>query len=208
MNITSRDRLWAIGGVLAAAVIVALGYFLFVSSQNSQTSDLKSQLTSAQAQTALIHQRITQLQKENANLATYKATLAADQAALPSDPALSAFLLDVQSISSSTGVSVNSLTFGTPTAVTSTSSTGTASTTGTTAATAGGVSGPVYTVDITLVAGGTATSTNTFLQQLQQVQPRAVLITSTTEATGSTGSLSLTLDLEAFIAPSTATAGK
>jgi hypothetical protein len=137
------------------------------------------------------------LKADNANLPKYQAQLAAAQQALPDDPGLSDFLREMQTDGAATGVSVTNISIGQPTAVTATAASGT-----TTAD--GGVTGPVYSVGIVLTANGTADGVNGFLKELQQTQKRAVLLVSANEvpAPGSTQT-ALTVNLEAFVAPST-----
>ncbi|MBN9620714.1 MAG: hypothetical protein J0H43_13450 [Actinobacteria bacterium] len=227
------ERLWLIGGGVAAGLIVLVGYFFFIGPQRSDTADVNAQADSARTQNALLSMRITQLQQQNKNLPKYEAELAQARLALPTTSGISDFLRSLQSLGSSTFTEVTALTVGQPTDVTtiagaSTPSSG--STAGSTpSATAGSTpsaapttssgstpSGPaIYELPITATVAGTVSNLDRFLEQLQSVQPRAVLITQLTQsdatAVGGTAphagptSTSLQLTMQAFVAPSNPT---
>ena len=71
----------------------------------------------------------------------------------------------------------------------------------------------LYAMPITASVSGTAPALSKFLDQLQAVQPRAVLISSIGMAAGSTGqnqpanSYTLQLTMQAFVAPSSPAEG-
>jgi Tfp pilus assembly protein PilO len=185
-------RLWAIGGALAAAVLVAVGWFLFISPQNSQTTDLRARTAAAQQRITSLNHRLGELRQQNTDLARYQAELARDREALPKESALSNFLRELQDAGDSAGISVSGLVVGVPVP-----------------ATEGG--GAVFALPVSVTALGTEAKLNGFLDQLQQVQPRAVLITSANaipnEGSGSlAGTVSLTLTMQVFTAPENAAA--
>lgn len=186
------ERLWLLGGAVAALLLLVIGYFFFIAPQRAQTSDVDGQVTAARQQIAALQTRIDSLRAQNRNLARYEADFAAAQRALPSTSGMSDFLRSLQTLGSATQTRVSSLTVGTPTDV------GTAA------------SGPkIYAMTITAQASGTPTGLTKFLEQLQQVQPRAVLITQLTEGNGatnagSTASTMLQLTMQAFVAPANA----
>ncbi|MEN3307735.1 MAG: hypothetical protein V7603_3937 [Micromonosporaceae bacterium] len=181
MNVKSSDRVWLIGGAVAAAVLVAATWFIFVSPQRAQAAELRAQTAVAQDSVATLRRHLAQLRRENANLGAYKAQLAREQAALPTEPGLSGFLRQVQSAGDAAAVSVGSVTVGLPAAV------------------AG--NGKAYAMQIAVTADGTPTQLGSFLDQLQLVQPRAVLITNVSTAVGvSPATLTLTLTIQVFAA--------
>jgi Tfp pilus assembly protein PilO len=183
------DRLWMVGGVLSAAVLLAITWFLLVTPQHAERDNLKESVGVTQRQLAQLEQRLSKLQKDNSKLPQYKAELAKAQKALPASPALSDLLRELQDAGDATKVTVSGLNVGNVTPLT----------------TAGG---QVYTLALSLTVSGPIDKLNAFLDQLQQVQPRALLIStaslSRTTATSDTASLSLTLT--AFVAPSSVTA--
>jgi len=183
------DRLWMVGGVLAAAVLVAITWFLLVTPQHAERDNLRESVSVTQRQLSQLEQRISKLQKDNEHLPEYQAELAQAQKALPASPALSDLLRELQDAGDNTSVTVSGLNVGNLTPLTTTG-------------------GQVYTLALSLTAAGPIDKLNAFLDQLQQVQPRALLIStaslSRTAAASPTASLSLTLT--AFVSPLSATA--
>jgi Tfp pilus assembly protein PilO len=214
---SQKERLWLIAGGLVAFVMCLIGYFFFISPQRSSTSDVNGQVADAQQQNAVLQGRINGLNEQNKNLARYQAQLAEERLALPAASGIPDFLRTLQSLGSSTLTDVTALTVGQPAAVasapaqpTATSTTGAASTpTAAPTPTANAITAPaVYTMAISATVAGSPTALDKFLDQLQNVQPRAVLITNVTEAAGSTsgaghtgGQTTLTLTMQAFVAP-------
>jgi Tfp pilus assembly protein PilO len=180
------DRFWMVGGVLGAAVLLAISWFFLISPQHAERDSLNAAEAAAEQRLDQLQQRLGNLRKQNDKLAEYKAELAQARQALPATPALSDLLRELQIAGDNTGVAVSGLNLGDVTPL----------------ATAGG---QVFTLALSLTASGTIDKLNAFLDQLQQVQPRALLINtaslSRTAANSTTASLTLTLD--AFVAPST-----
>jgi len=83
------DRLWMVGGVLGAAVLLAVTWFLLVTPQHEERDNLMESVQVTQRQLGLLQQRIGKLQKDNEKLPEYQAELAKAQKALPATPALS-----------------------------------------------------------------------------------------------------------------------
>ncbi len=181
------DRLWMVGGAVGAVLLLAIGWFLFVSPQKGQTSSLQDQLAATQVRQTVLQHRLGDLRRQNSRMPQFLAQLARDRKALPTTSNLSNFLRELQAAGDSTSVSVTGLLVGAPTQVT--------------------VAGKqVFSLQIGLTATGTAAHLNLFLDQLQQVQPRAVLISSANavsvgQAGTLAGTVTLTLSLQAFIAP-------
>lgn len=233
------ERLWQIGGTVAAFVLVLIGYFFFVGPQRSKTADVRSQVTAAAQHITDLQNRIAALRQQNANLPKYESDLAQARLALPATSGVSDFVRTLQTLGSATLTNVTSVTVGPPaplaaTAATtpttgaaaggssagtgsaagSSAGTGTAGT-GTGGAAAGGtgvaptVAPPapsIYSLSITATVSGPDAALDQFLQQLQSVQPRAVLISTISESVGSgtanaKGTSTLQLTMQAFIAP-------
>jgi len=188
MGIRHAGRRWEIGGALGAVALLAIGWFFFISPQNGETTRLRDEAAAAEVQLPTLQRRLGELRQQHQDLPKYRAQLARDRKALPTSSGLSDFLRELQAAGDAEGVSVSAVAVGGPSQVS-----------------AGGTK--VYSLPITLTAVGSAAGLYRFLDQLQQVQPRAVLITSANAATegqpgGSVaGPATLTLVLQAFVAP-------
>jgi Tfp pilus assembly protein PilO len=207
------ERLWIGAGLGLAVVITAIAWFFAISPQHSQAADLRSQNENAQSQNEVLQHRLTALRNQNKNLAQYQATLAHDQAALPSTDGLSDFLRELQAVGASTLVTVTSVTVGSPAPVVAVAAapaaTASASPTATASATASTTAAPAvptaaaYSIPINLSATGTTDQLSAFLDQLQTVQPRAVLVShaAVSSASGPGDTTTLALTMNAFVAP-------
>ena len=211
------QRLWIFLGAVAAALLLVVGWFMFISPQRDQTSSVNSQVSSVRAQNARLQARIRQLQSENVDLAKYQAEVRQAELALPDSSGLPDFLRTLQSIGNATQTVVTSLTVGaptnlttvaaaTPTATKSAASSATSSSATKTPA-PGGV-GQVFQLPISAAVTGSYAQLDEFLSQLQSVQPRAVLITQLSQTSpagkASATSTTLSLTMQAFVAPSSA----
>jgi Tfp pilus assembly protein PilO len=217
------ERLWLVAGGLVAFVMLLIGYFFFISPQRSSTSDVNQQTATARQQNAVLQARLDALREQNKNLSRYKAQLAAGQEALPSTSGTSDFLRTLQSLGAATLTDVTQLTVGQPKDVTPVSVTQPVAATSTAAAAAeteaaapaaAAAAAPgVYALPITASVSGSAPALAKFLDQLQAVQPRAVLISSISMTTGSSGaaadsgSYTVQLTMEAFVAPTSPAEG-
>jgi type IV pilus assembly protein PilO len=208
---THTERLWLLGGGIVAVLMVLIGYMMFISPQNSNTSSAQSQVSSAKAVNQRLQARIAELKVQSKNLAQYQTELRLEQLALPSSSGLPDFLRTLQSIGNATQAQLSALTVGPPADVTGiaggagTATSSTPSSSATSSAATGGLR--VYSLPITAVVTGSYAQLDGFLTQLQSVQPRAVLISQLTEGTGTsgtpgaTGGTSLQLTMQAFVAP-------
>jgi len=174
------DTLWVGGGVLCAAVLLAISWFFLVSPQHQQTGSLNAEAATAEKRITSLQQRLAELRKQNEHLAEYQEKLADGRKALPTSSGLSDLLRELQAAGDTTGVSVSGLSVG---AATSASASG----------------GPVYALPLSLTAKGPVERLDAFLDQLQLVQPRALLISSTVVTVAKDG-VTLALTMEAFVA--------
>lgn len=182
----STDRLWLAGGGVLAAVLLALGWFVFIGPQLTETSSLQSQTAAAEGRVSALRAGLRDLQQRNNELPKYKAELATDRRALPTTPASSDFLRDMQALGDRTGVAISGITVSQPVAV------------------AGNAN--VRALPMVLTATGSKAQLNKFLDQLQQAQPRAVLINTANlspvgAAAGPSSPFILSLNLRAFLEP-------
>jgi Tfp pilus assembly protein PilO len=235
---SQAERLWLIGGGLVGFLAIVIAYFFFISPQRSETDDVRGRIDNARSQNAGLQAKLDQLRQENKNLDQYRRELAAAQAALPSTADVSDFLRALQSLGSQTQTNVTQLSVGQPTNVSAAASgqlaPGATPAPGTTptpnasaspnaaAAAAGGAApapgaaaGPgVYSLPVKAEVTGSPADLTRFLDQLQNVQPRAVLITSLVENSGgqpgaaaqpTTTVLDLSLQVFVVTAPTVAT---
>jgi type IV pilus assembly protein PilO len=185
MGARHADRLWMIGGVLAAALLIAGGWFLAINPKNAEADQLHEEKETTEIRLITLRQGLAKLQQDNEKLPQYKATLGRNKLALPEDTGVPNFVRQLQESEEKLGVAVTGITVSSPALVTGTA---------------------VYTLPITVTAEGTATDLDRFLDRLQQVQPRAVLIESASTVASSSdeakkGRLTMTVALKAFSAP-------
>ncbi|GGQ64556.1 type 4a pilus biogenesis protein PilO [Couchioplanes azureus] len=190
MRTGHADRLWLILGFLAAGLLVAVTYFVVVSTTSADTQELADQTATAETQRIKLLKEITELEKTKKIEKKLKATRDAYRKALPSTSGIPAFLRQLQTQGGDVGVDVNGLTVGAPEEIE-------------------GAEG-VWSIKIQLAAEGSAEELGDFLNQLQgSSQKRAVLIESATysaasdsEGEGGTAAKSqLDLSVQAFVAP-------
>jgi Tfp pilus assembly protein PilO len=179
-------RLWVLGGAAGAVLLIVVSWFLFISPQNAETSSLEDQAAAAQLRANSLARRLAELKRQNEELPKYKAQLVKDRQALPTTSGLSDFLRELQVAGDSAGVTVQGVIVGSPTRVPAKAA-------------------QVHALPITLTAGGSSAKLSRFLDQLQRLQPRAVLISSANavpdDANGSlAGSATLTLTVAVFTA--------
>ena len=182
MRAQHADRLWAIAGALAAAALLAVGWFLLVSPQQAETRALDEQVADAQVRVTTLQKRLDQLREQKDKLPEYEAQLKRNREALPTTSSMPDFLRQLETAGKGTGVSVSRVNVEQPVAV-------------------AGTATQVFELPISLRAEGTAGKLDTFLDQLQRVQPRAVLISDVNATAGEHGVIGLDVRLKAFVAP-------
>ncbi|MFN2518645.1 MAG: hypothetical protein ABR604_06305 [Jatrophihabitantaceae bacterium] len=220
-----QERLWLVGGSAAAFVMILIGYFFLIGPERSDTRTVQDEVSAARGQTTSLQKRIDQLTVQNRDLATFRNKVAQLKLALPSTSGLPDFLRSLQALGNSTLTDVTSLTVGppkdvlaatgpTPAAASGVAPSSSAPPAGTVPAVGTGSAAHVYALSITAQVSGPTTRLNAFLDQLQSVQPRAVLITAITMGTsgiagaapavGATGN-TMQLTMQAFVAPDSST---
>jgi hypothetical protein len=212
MNIGRIERTWIGLGVISAVVIAMAGWFLFVSPQQARTSTLQSQVSDAQLRSATLESKLASLSQENVNLPQYELALAHDQAALPAVNGLPNFLREVQAVGASTLVQTSKVQANPPVPVTANGApVGAAPTAVASGSTTGPAKPTLLMIQVTVDAIGSPTQLTSFIDQLQSVQSRAVLIIhavlgGNTGCTcpAATGAISLQLTMNLFVEPSLA----
>ncbi|WP_305789608.1 type 4a pilus biogenesis protein PilO [Symbioplanes lichenis] len=180
------DRLWMAAGFVVIVLMSVAAWFLLISPQYAEASDLRAQTDTSLSQATVLRKRIVALKKEKTNLTKLKATLQTYQDALPADAGTSAFLRQLQQSGTDLGVVVSGLTVGIP-------------------ANSKEASG-VVALPIQLTVTGKPAALGQFLEQLQGGgQKRAVLIDSATWTAAPDSDkpegTSISLQLKAFVAP-------
>lgn len=211
---TAMEKLWLTIGGIAALLLLLIGWFFFIGPQRSKTSDVQSQISAAQLQYSTLQSRLAALRAQSSDIGKYKAELQAARQALPSTDGVPDFLRTLQALGNATMTEVSTVTVGAPAAVvpvapttaapTDTSSTPAPSPTDSATAAPTTPSSGIYSMPITAQVTGSVNALGKFLEQLQSVQPRAVLITQITESAGSASGgkgTSLQLSMQAFVDP-------
>ena len=216
---SQAERLWLLGGGVATILITAMAFLLLISPQRSATDRVHSKLSGVQARNAILEQRLAQLRQQNKNLASFERELATARQALPTTSNVSDFLRSLQALGGQTQTEVTALGVSAPSAIpTAPAATGSSTAAAPAAPAAGGPAAPslstaglagVYTLTTTVQVSGSPENLTKFLDQLQNVQPRAVLITQVQESSGASGpaaaagrgSTTLQLTMAAFVAP-------
>ena len=179
------DRLWLLGGVVVMILLAAGSWFLLISPKNAEADDVRSQAADSAAQLITLKHQVAALKAESAKMASYKAQLKTNQQALPSTSGVPDFLRQLQDSGTAVNVEIGNLSVGAPQP-------------------AKGVA-TVYELPISLGAAGSVADISSFLKRLQEVQPRAVLITSVglTQSDVTTGAAAMTasISLSAFVSP-------
>ncbi len=103
MRIANRDRLWLLGGLIVALLLVFLAWQFMIKGQHDQTDSVRENVAAADQQVTVTTNRLNALRADSVNLDKYKAALAADQAALPATAGLPDFVRQLQAAASATG---------------------------------------------------------------------------------------------------------
>jgi type IV pilus assembly protein PilO len=190
MGARNIARIWVIAGAAAIALLTVASWFLLISPKYAEADDVRTQVDGTQAQLIALRKKIAGLEEQKSRLSTYKAALEANQRALPADSGVPDFLRQLQASGEATGVKVSGVSVAPPVQ-------------------SAGVSG-VWQLPITLTAEGGADNLGAFLNRLQAVQPRAVLVQTanltqeggTSDSGDTSGSTpSLNLSLLAYVSP-------
>jgi Tfp pilus assembly protein PilO len=108
----NANRLWIIGGALAAVAIAVLAYFVGISPQLAQAGAADQQKAQAQAQLQQAEVALAALKKQYASIGELTAQLAALQQAVPGTAKVTDFVRQVQGQASDSGAAIDSITVG------------------------------------------------------------------------------------------------
>ncbi|GAA3125357.1 hypothetical protein GCM10010466_15300 [Planomonospora alba] len=181
-----KDRLWIIGGLLAAALLLAAGWFLLVSPEMDGADRLRGEAETSEVQMATLRSKLADLRRENDDLPRYRAGLETARQALPTTADSERFLRQLQRAGEAAGAFVQGVNVGDPVQI---EVSGTA----------------MHSLPVAVTVTGGAAELEAFLEELQEEQPRAVLVTSLTAEAGDGGTfadgLSAVVNLKIFVAP-------
>jgi Tfp pilus assembly protein PilO len=188
MGALRNDRIWLLGGFLAVILLGVGGWFLLIHPKYTEAGNVRAEVGNGQVELATLNKQLAKLKTQKAQLSTLTATRDRYQNALPATltKSMPAFLNELQDSGTAESVDVSGITQGSVQQ---------------SAALAG-----VWEVPITMTIAGTAADLSAFLNRLQTVQARAVLITTASlsgDSTSASGQMTLSLALTAFYAPAT-----
>src|SRR4051794_40551198 len=158
MGIRRTDRLWMLSGLLGIVVIVVAAYFLAIKPIYVDKADKQGQADDQEMTLVTLRTQLNQLKAKARDQATYTAQLRAKTAALPDSYDVPNYLRALQTSGTAVDVTVSGISVGMPAMVT-------------------GVTN-VNSIPINLTATGTPANLGKFINRLQNVQTRAVLVRS------------------------------
>ena len=160
MAITVAQR-WYAGAAAASLGVLAAGYFLLVSPQQSNASDLTAQAAKVEQANVAAQHQVEALKAEYQDLPALQSQVAAIRTRLPQTPEEPTLLRTISALAKSSGVTLTSIGVQTPTSVGS--------------ATAGG--GQVKQLLLSLDITGSFANTRLFLNGVESMQ-RSMLVTA------------------------------
>ncbi|GAA2641524.1 type 4a pilus biogenesis protein PilO [Paractinoplanes durhamensis] len=184
MGARGNNRLWLLGGVVAVVIIVAATFLLAIKPIYAEKADLQTQVDDQDLQLVELKADLTELKAQAADYDTYKAQLTAKEAALPSKYSIPEYLRALQTSEKAVTVDVSSIGVSVPAKIDG--------------------SATVYSVPITLSVSGKIADLSKVINRLQNVQSRAVLLTSVALSGEDYNTMTATIALDAFCRSSTA----
>ncbi|MGX6602043.1 type 4a pilus biogenesis protein PilO [Micromonosporaceae bacterium Da 78-11] len=176
-----QDRIWLLGGVVAMILLMAGGWFLLISPKNAETDGAQSRIEDANAQLIVLKRQAAMLKSETAKLPAYTAQKATLLKALPATSGVPDFLRQLQDSGTAVDVEIGGITVGGPAPTKAMPS--------------------VYELPISLTASGGVTNISDFLNRLQAIQPRAVLLGSIGLTGAPPDDVTVSISLKAFVSP-------
>ena len=182
------DRLWIFGGAIGGVLLVAVSWLLLVDPVGDEAEGYRQQTEVSEVQLIAMHKRLSELKQQQAKLPTYQAELKRNRQALPVDTGIPAFLRQLESAGDAVGATISNINVGVPVPET-------------------GAGLTAFSLPVTVTVDGGVGDMGPFLDQLQQVQPRAVLVQSANLAvsgeTASADEANMTLTMKVFVSPGT-----
>lgn len=221
MKALDNKRFWILGGLVAALLIAAAGWFLLISPELDGASGDRATAQSVRDQNVSLESKVVDLKKQNEELPTYVASLKDALEALPADSGMPAFTRQITAQAAQAHVSVSDITVGGITPYTppiapdaapaadGSSDDTSASTSTTTAAPTATASTGIFEIQVSVMTSGPLHAQETFLNSVQTAGPRRALITGTQliPAGSNTSSIdtdsTATIQMTLFSAPQT-----
>ena len=175
----SRTARWSAGTVLLCVAIVIASWFLLIAPQRVIQADLRGQDTQTRQSNQSLRIRLEELRVQFAKLPEQRAKLAEIRRQLPATEDLPTLVRAIDSLASSSGVGLISVSPGSPTAVDAGSQPAGGSSSG---------SAPgLFSIPVSIVVSGDYFQSVAFLRQLQTGMPRAMLVTGLQISQGAAG---------------------
>jgi type IV pilus assembly protein PilO len=181
--IQNRAVRWTAGAVALCLLMVVMTWFLLVAPRRTQASDLHDSVLAAQSSNALMQSRIAELKVQYAKLPEQRAKLEEIGRQLPATDDVSGLLRSIDTLATSSGVGLTSISPGTATT---------------------GASG-VQSIPVTMAVSGDYFQAVAFLRQLQTSLPRAILVSGLQIASGEGSKVQVTITGQVFTRSDTAT---
>jgi type IV pilus assembly protein PilO len=173
--LANRTSRWTLGTALLCIVLLAASWFLLISPRRANAADVVGQASQADTQANLLLQKIAELKAQYADLPKQQAELKAIQAQLPADAGIPTFVRDLQTYAAQAGVSLDSITPGSPALLNPSAAAAT---------TAAPPAGSVAKVPVALTVTGDYFEASLFVKYLQTSIKRSYLITAISAAPG------------------------
>lgn len=178
MGVRLNNRLWLLGGAVVIVIIVAAAFLLAIKPTYTERSELQAQADDQEIQLVELKHTLADLKAKAANLKTYQAQLDANEAALPEQYDLPAYLKALQTSENAVTVDVSSIGVSNAQKING--------------------SAEVYSVPITLSVTGAPDKITNVIQHMQNTMSRAVLITSVTLTVTDSTTATANIVLDAF----------
>lgn len=171
----SQIRTWYIGAVAAALVIVLAGWFLLISPKRAEADDLRAQATTQEQANAQLRGQIDTLKAASTGVPAQDAGVAAVAVKIPANPALPTLIRQLNALSVSTDVEIESVAPATPT----TMKVDPPTLTGVAVGASSQATNQLQFITVQITGQGSYYNLERFLKGLED-NPRAVLVTGVT----------------------------
>ena len=158
MAITVAQR-WYAGAAAASLGVLAAGYFLLVSPQQSNASDISAQATTVEQANVAAERQVEALKAEYQDLPALQSQVAVIRTRLPRSPEEPTLLRTISALAKSSGVKLASIAVQTPVVIAG-----------------GAASAPVSQLPLSLDVTGSFANTRLFLNGIESMQ-RSMLVT-------------------------------
>lgn len=180
-----KDRIWLLGGIVAVVVLVAAGWFLLIRPKYQAAAQTRDDTANLQVQLVKLKRTVATRKAQAKQITALTAKLNSYKAALPATTGIPDFLKQLQVSGTTDSVAISGISVASPSQVTTQSG--------------------VWELAIAMNASGTAANLCKFLDRLQNVQARAVLISSVSLSNSTGDSWTASLSMKAFVAPTSTT---